>query len=590
MQPLFTMFYRTAGVRRPQQLLSPVLIPESTLQLPRDAILHYTERESNKTQLNDQMPVFDQYTKRIMVDHVTELVEGLGKPVRNGVQPTVLIREFHQTNKKFKFGVNSYDSIADPMTLIVQNYSFLDDLYRYVPLPITDYHRWYNVQKTVWTRIAEIVKATQREHFLFADLPTVLPSFSTLNRFMGQADTMFVKNFESPEKMFIMEIWKWLSAEFKTESLISLVPEDQLFKVNLVFKDHGEVSVLNLGYLQTWLKGSETEIKDSGSLKLDNLQLQKFFLKYTIQLKTTEIPEPELPEEINSVGNYPLPTQEPEEDDFGEDGGFGLGFKGAVVGTVNVPASAKPTTGVDIDNDTAETFNLDKELSGIDEELKTLDLLEKKAKLGDTVVIRAADSVKDNVDVPDQVKIYDTLHEEIYKPKTPEQCLTGQVDLLSEFGVMSAAEIRTARRQIDAMQQLPDPYGKFHTAAEASVVTPEDVALTEKDKRLKGNDILLDKSMTESSIKSFDSKYVSTVLPKDILGCVQSVQRAGVIVTDHTVEEEDSVIGAYEYHTVKIKPIDGAASTIRFKIPKVSEEGQLLVQGSKYVLRKQQVD
>lgn len=585
------MFYRSAGVRRPQQLLSPVLIPESTLQLPRDAILHYTERESNKTQLNDQMPVFDQYTKRIMVDHVTELAEGLGKPMRNGVQSTVLIREFHQANKKFKFGVNSHDSVSDPMTLIVQNYSFLDDLYRYVPVPITDYHRWYNVQKTLWTRIAEIVKVSQREHFLFADLPAVLPSFATLNRFMGQADTMFVKNFESPEKMFIMEIWKWLSVEFKAESVISLVPEDQLFKVNLVFKDHGEVSVLNLGYLQTWLKGSLTELKDSGSLKLDNLQLQKFFLKYTIQLKTTDLPEPELPEEVAAPAGYPEPTQEPEEDDLDESGGFGVGFKGGAAGAVNAPSVAKPAVNLDVDEeDTSETFNLDKELSNIDEELKTLDLVEKKAKLGDTVVIRAADSVKDNVDVPDQVKVYDTLHEEIYKPKTPEQCLTDQVDLLSEFGVMSAAEIRAARRQIDAIQQLPDPYGKFHTIAEAAVVKPEDVAITKEDKQLKGNDILLDKSMTESSIKSFDSKYVTTVLPKDILGCVQSVQRAGVIVTEHTVEEEDSVIGAYEYHTVKIKPIDGAASTIRFKIPKVSEEGQILVQGSKYVLRKQQVD
>lgn len=589
MQPLFTMFYRTAGVRRPQQLLSPILVSEATLQLPRDAMLHYTERESNRTQLNDQMSVFDQYNKRIMVDHVTELTEGLGKPTRNGVQPNVLIREFHQKNKKFKFGVNSHDSVSDPMTLIVQNYSFLDDLYRYVPLPITEYYKWYNVQKTLWGRISELVKVSQREHFLFVDLPLVLPSFSTLNRFMGQTDTMFVKNFESPEKMFIMEIWKWLSVEFKEQSVISLVSEDQLYKVNLVFKDHGEVSVLNLGYLRAWLKGNDSELKDGGSLKLDNMQLQKFFLKYTIQMKTVDVAEPEILEEPSQQAKI-SDNEEPEEDDLGTDSEFAVGFKPNTGKSVEVPATSKPPIDIEQDEDGDQDFNLDKELSNIDEELKTLDVMEKKAKLGGTIVIRAADSVKDNIDVPAEVAVYDTLHEEIYKPKSVEQTLNEQVDLLSEFGVMSAAEIRNARRIIQAASQIPDPYGKYHTLAEAAEVKPEDVTLTVQDKKLKGNDVLFDKSMAESAIKSFDSKYVSTVLSKDILGCVQAVQKAGVVITEHTIEEEDSVIGAYEYHTVKIKPIDGAASTIRFKIPKVSEEGQLLVQGSKYVLRKQQVD
>lgn len=587
MQQLFQMFYRTVGVRRPQNLVAPTPVPELTFALPRDAVLHYTEREADKSQLNDQLPIFDQYTKRVMVDHVSELVEPIGKPLRKGVQFNNLVRDFHLKNKKFKFGINSHTATADPNTLVVVNYSFLDDLYKYSTVPISEYHKWHNTFKCLWEKASEIAKTSGREQFIFVDLPAMLPSIATLNRFMGKADSTFVAVFNSPEKLFFMDIWKWLSAEYKSDSLISLVPTEHLFKINLVFRDHRCLSVLNLGYLNAWLRGSDTASKDTGSLKLDNLQLQKFFLKYSIELKNRlPVEEEEVVDEVKPISNS---VDLDSELDDGETQDYSLGaVKTSKDFKLPEPVQKQELSVTEPEEE--EAFSVDTSLAGIDEDLKALDLAEKKAALGNTIKIRADDSVKDQVVAPPEVPIHDTLQEEIYKPKTAEQALVEQIDQLLEFGVITPTEHRTLKKQAQMSGMLADPYGNAASVAEMSVVTEQDTAITEDDKKLQGNDVLLDPSMASSSVKTFDAKYVTTVLPKDIIACVQSVQKAGMIILEHTVTIEESVVGSYEYHTLKVKAVDGATSTLRFKIPKVNEEGQIFVQGSKYVLRKQQVD
>lgn len=592
MQVAFNLFYRGIGVRRPQQLLSPITIGESSLVLPRDSILHYTERDANQTKLTDQMAIFGPYQKRTVVDHIAELVDPVMRPSRNSTQIQVLARDFHQKNKRFKYGINSHKTVNDPSTLVVFNYSFLDDLYRYVKTPMTDYWRWLNVQKTMWATIEEVCKISGREHFVPIDLPLILPSFTSLNRFAGQADLQFYKNFETPEKLFVMEIWKWLSEEHKNSSVLSKISDDNLFKVNFIFRDHGKLSVLNLGYLRAWLADSTIVNKDAGSLKLNNVQLQKFFLKFSIQMKmlseTTEEDTPtEAPEE---------PKELPEDDDDEPIGGmtFYAGFVDPAYG--NKPP--KLTDGLkapvvapkDPEEEPEQIFNLQDELANIDEDLKTLDLMEKKSKMTDIVTVRADDSVKDSVVVPEGMDVKDTLEEEVYKPQDFEEALMAQIDDLAEYGLMSAAEYRTTVKQIQTLKQMPDPYGIETTIGEACVVKPEDLVLTEQDKELKGNDVIMDASMTNSVIKSYDKKYVANVLPKDVLRCVVATQKAGFVILSHTVETESSITGEYEYHVIKVKPVDGVASTLRFKLPKVNDEGIFEAGNTKYVMRKQRTD
>jgi hypothetical protein len=79
-------------------------------------------------------------------------------------------------------------------------------------------------------------------------------------------------------------------------------------------------------------------------------------------------------------------------------------------------------------------------------------------------------------------------------------------------------------------------------------------------------------------------------LPKHTTSMVTHLQKAGVAVTDYQVELTEDILGAYEDHTVKIVPVEGAPSTLKFKIPRISEDGTFTSSGTSYRMRKQRGD
>jgi hypothetical protein len=126
--------------------------------------------------------------------------------------------------------------------------------------------------------------------------------------------------------------------------------------------------------------------------------------------------------------------------------------------------------------------------------------------------------------------------------------------------------------------------------SQARVVDPKDTVIDEEKSILVQTNNVVDQSMTKSTIQTYDKTYLTKIYKKDILAAVHSVQRAGVIVEDYQVEKDHTVLGSFEYHTVRLRPIDGKPSTIRFKVPIVSEDGTFLNNGNKYILRKQRTD
>ena len=96
--------------------------------------------------------------------------------------------------------------------------------------------------------------------------------------------------------------------------------------------------------------------------------------------------------------------------------------------------------------------------------------------------------------------------------------------------------------------------------------------------------------MLASSLNSLDSEYIGKLMNRHVVSMVAAVQDAGVIVKDHTVEEEHSILGTYVNHTLELKPVDGQPSIIRFRMPKVDEDGTFVSGASKYSCRRQRSD
>lgn len=167
--------------------------------------------------------------------------------------------------------------------------------------------------------------------------------------------------------------------------------------------------------------------------------------------------------------------------------------------------------------------------------------------------------------------------------------MKAQAEELASEGVLSAAELKRYERIAESQAQLKNPYTGKGSIKDTTVVTPEDLAI-EAPTHLADQPGVIDKSMLKTTLQEFDSRYVKNVLPKDTVNCVMGITGAGVAVTNYEIERVEDVANEYEIHTVKLTPVKGKSSTLRFKLPVISEEGTYTANSVTYRLRKQRVD
>ena len=99
-------------------------------------------------------------------------------------------------------------------------------------------------------------------------------------------NSSLVRIFNTPEKLFILEIWKWLG-DNRNDSFISVLDQTELLKTNLVFLIDNKWSILNLGYLNNWRKTKDKQAvnKHISGVVLEPHQLQKAFLRHMLQFQ-----------------------------------------------------------------------------------------------------------------------------------------------------------------------------------------------------------------------------------------------------------------------------------------------------------------
>jgi hypothetical protein len=153
---------------------------------------------------------------------------------------------------------------------------------------------------------------------------------------------------------------------------------------------------------------------------------------------------------------------------------------------------------------------------------------------------------------------------------------------------MTPIELKKFQKLAVSYKTMKAPDG-ITPLADFMVIKPEDLAL-KLDMPMPEATAVLDKTMLHSSLNTFDRKYVDHVLHKDYANAVMSLQNAGVAVTNYKIEKQHDILGGYEDHTLKLQPIVGQPSTLRFKLPIVNSDGTYTAGGVKYRLRKQRGD
>jgi hypothetical protein len=611
----FENFYRKDGIRIADQLMNPPHPKLETMNLPKSSILHFTSVSPLIRGPSADEFLFRNIKRNILIDHVLELGDSKGSPRKMAVSPVPLIRSYLNKHRKFRWAKTLEAGTRDADTLFVYNYGMLPALYKYMRSPYTEYFKWWNLQSAVWKNVGKISVESDRQNFVLCHLPTVLPSLPDLKIGEGNLNQHTVKVFNSPESLMILELWKWFG-EQRQDSVLSNIPEKGYDRVNFIFQESGRWFVMNLGIMNSWRAAdqNELEINPEASTKgIAPAQFQRRFLRLMMSLfqarstaspeVTSEAQDGVLPDDTDPELSTVIKVTDTGIDQakqFDEDEEpvvvtqtttlpvFDSSTNTARIGIKKVAAPSQVRVRAvrsDRPNDTADDIKhnpeFDKQLMLDLAELENISRRYMEQQL-------AEPDEEGNVIQHTPQHVPEMMTPVVKEAATLEDGVMSVCNKLAEKGMISAAEYRRYEKLANAYKTLPSPDGT--TTLDKYIQVDPQVLKIEESPSIPDISTVVDKTMLKSSLHAFDQRYIKEVMQKDVASMVMNIQHAGMAVTNYEVEKIEDILGAYDAHTVRVTPVDGVSSTLRFKLPRLNEDGTYMANGVKYRMRKQRGD
>lgn len=593
----FQLFYRKFGVRHLPNLAAPHTWELKWLELPLESIYHYINYDGSTSGPANDDYLFRNCKHQVPVVHTTDLTSELGNPRPIPGSFTPVIKAYHQVNRRTRWlHTNAAAALADKNTPIVYNHALLSKSVRYQQSIYSNYYRWKNIFNTVMSTAAKAAEESNRNQFLLVETPKLLPSYNQLNSASDEMSQTLLHAFTDTDSLILLELWKMLKKSWKdNDSAFCLVPIEKLHLINLIYQEAGQWFVLNVGELLSWRTpyAGEEEIFSGlqikpGSLKLSGDQVAKRLLRMymsVIELRTltTKVVE-ESTTEV-AVPETTVVSENPETDETSES--------------------------EDDDETTTIGSPTPKENTEVSEEVKVL-TTEPPKKLGEVEDLDELDEVdvaklvKDEDDQIDadleQLEVIATKRASSGTTKSAiKEILTEQeskdlsepvkqlCEKLAANGAITAAEMNRFVKLSQNYKTIKASNG-LDTLDKFIDIQPEDLSITPAENKLPEGSAVVDQSMQTSTLCEFDPKYITNVLNKDIAAAVVGVQKAGVAVVNYAITQHEDVLGQYEEHVLKLAPVVGVPSTLRFKVPVVKPDGVFTSNGVNYRMRKQQVD
>lgn len=583
---LYNFWYRKFGIRRMANLVTPTPQKIGTLSLPLTSVLHYTPTDT----VSVGIPADDIFVKNaekiVFVEHITELRSEIGNPKKTPWIPAKHLRDYQRMNRiKIRTLTNPEATFSNPRTFVVVNYAPLQFIKRYTKSFFASYYKWVNIRTTMWKTVNDICNSQPaRHHFIRLNLPQVLPSVPALLRLEKDLDRNSLEKLRGNEALDIFDIWKWLG-KHRSESPMGNLETKNLDNVNLIIQHFDKWICLNLGLLNAWRAAVEAE--EGTEEGFDTRILQKRFLHCLVVLFESRT----VVEAITETQEF-KDAEEDDEDGVDED----VDIKGISGNKPNVDVKGKvitttlkPVEEVEIQNEHSDISFSDEMKIFLKEDIEAEskanslndeDIEKQLAGLND-IEIAQDEANEDAISAIDLVKVG--------SPRRPlDQGVIDKANELADMGMLSGGEYKRMLRLANSYKEIPNPFGKG-TLEDHLKIDPTDLVITKVNK-IPSDGTVIDSSMLKSTLLDFDSRYVGKVLTKDVVGMVTSVQNAGIAVTGYEVEPVEDILNNFEIHTVRVTPSSGQSSTVRFRIPKIDEDGTYIANGVRYNLKKQRGD
>lgn len=617
----YQFFFRNFVLRRTGQFTSPPLPLVTRFELPSLAMVHYVSPSATNPWPSEDMLFYHNNTKPLRITHHTTLAETKGNPRPVAGDINAKIRQFRTAHPRFRAAIDVEAMKRDPRVIVTHNYGLLLTRYKYQRNLFTFHNRWYNIFATLFQSVGQNVRSGYHQ-YIEMQLPQQLPARSVLDRSAMGWNTKNMGIFNSFELILLHHLWVWMGEDRAEKSLIHKYIPD-VSNVKLVVREADRFMVVDLALLEEWRKPDQVmeaayrealrENPATPPLKKGTwlpAQMQKMFLR--LLMAVTEVRAKDLPENLGDEEQALTPSNDgadgedrgqPESPDAldptqaeGMDNATGNPrTKSATIDEELTEAQAYD--GYDADTDHANLMaEIDKDLDALeltgqgDENAPVPDVLdeteETDAGVDDSPVQETEVTDERSVGAlaqtvkPVEAKFFPTDHNEAFQH---------QLAQAADRGAITAAEYRRLQEASQRFNQLPAPLNHDGTMAEFVKVPPAKLKI-ETAPQIPDQATIIDKSMLSSTLLNWNERYSREVMQRDIASMISAVQSAGVMINNFDVEQVEDITGTHHEYTIQVKPIEGAASTLKMKIPKVDDEGNFKINGVNYRMRMQRGD
>lgn len=546
------LFERRFQIRTTNQLVLPPTPLSSLFEFPRDSVYHFVATDGIQEGPANNDPRLATVDKKITVEVIRELTGKEGGPTPISVNLQSQIDAWHRVNKRFRKARDAVTEAPNDQTLAVFNYAWLPKLFRYTRSIYTERYRWVNTWATVFDKIELTARTSSRKHFIFIDLPQQLPSIQRMSNLVGKPDQTVVRTLQDPNEWMVFELFKWLDPSTKEASIFNRISDSAMNRVRLIIQDGGRFICFDPSKILEWVITPKSTAAQK--VRISAGEMQKRVLRGIMGLMAYRSPVVLDAE----TGEIDVDAQQSQ-----------------------IDQTTNANTMANVDENETTQKRAEQILAAMDDDLAQLDEFDAARQIED--LDQSETSITgQRLPGTKSTQVFDA-------PKTVQEAITAQTDALADMGVLSAPEYRKITKLVEKSAALPSPYDSTRTIKEYAHVSHEETKLSPAQ-QLPDSITLVDKSMREASLKDFDPLYIEKFLPRDTVAMVHGMQKAGFIVTDYQVEKVEDVMGKFEFHTVKLTPLVGLPSTLRFKLPAVDATGKVKAGGTEYRYRKQRID
>lgn len=596
---LKSQFILTKCIKNTLYLLSPPILSEDEVTLPRYSVLHYLD-----TKTNNHFPTRDLYyfkdipkNKKIPITHISELENKDEISVLENKYVTAEIRKWQQsTLKTFKL----FDLLVTPNTdtnlVSVFNYNLLKDLYRYKTSLLSKHFKFYNLYKTYFTYVKKSIDLdTESTHFITIDVPNSIPNYNILDIILKFNTIKFSRIISDEDLLKVIDLYRWLSNDTRSKSTMSDITDEDSKRIIVEFKYKGYSSFLPL-YI---LRGVSKESKLESTIKYNPVKVRKLYIVmlHKLQDKVNSILENNITETTVDDNTLEKESEEIQKEILQDVEKEEIHNDSDILDNVSSNTSSffkdfkiKDTEELDKLASNIEVENLDKlissNISKFESDNKEID------KIYEETILKAfiKEDVEETEELPLKVDYSDETTSDLLKNKTIDEAFNKHITEAVEFKTLTSTEIRTLKKLKENRILLKSPYDSNIKLDDFKIISSSETDLTVEDTTIHLNNPLVEDDLKKEIINNFDKKYIQSILKKDIISSVINLEKAGVIIKNYEVEENKSSIGNYEVHKLTLKPLTGKESTVYFRLPKIDSEGEFVSAGIRNKLRKVRTD